>query len=898
MNDDRISEVYKGEIWSDDAQERARRRIHWMIRQVEGQRVLDVGCSQGIVAILLGREGFEVVGVDVQTSRIEYATEDLAKEEEATRQRVTFMVGDAGELPFPDDHFDSVIMGEVIEHLAAPDRVLQEAARVLRPGGVLVLTTPFGVLHHHDHKQTFFPDDLYELVSKYFGVRSGEVADRYFRLVAVKGEGEPSALDDLRASAYKAVEGIQQDLARTRIELNRKSAELETSIRNRELAVRRRQEAEARIERIEATWKQTKADLQRTNAALRESEAALKATRAQLAEAEERYRALAAEFKRTADQANTAQKLANEAGTLKARLERRERDIERLRYRLAVADWKLASSRRRKWWRIGAELGAVRRNPAKVLLLPLRLVRILGSKSKPLPRPTPPSTPSKESGEKSSEPGPAVDPPVRPPEPIVPRRDVVALGLIDQELRDRLTHELQVFDLDVEDWHSQLELFTPSLLIVDSGVDALERLEIGDLLAAARDAGVTTVLWDSDPKRVDEAARVVFDVISGEEKPAEGFAGRWVERHGSLLQPRIHNPVRKSRPKHDSGMVVPQERQIDGVAYRTEREFIEAVKEYKVLSVAQETAKGDLSPIAATATPITLVGEAEEVGLVVSSEEERAALERSLLRSEVLGARLAHKRMRRALRSSSITPHVETWLKADLDPLPRIDVMVATRRPERLEAIFDNLARQTYPNIGLWLVAHGIEVDKGRADELAAEANVFLGDVLHLDESVILGEVFNIGFGETESAIVAKMDDDDFYGDEYLWDLYTALDFSGADVAGKWAHYVYLEGLDTMIYRFERHEHRFTDVVAISTLLMRREVLEAERFPAMPWGSGSVFLRALGSQGGRVFAADRWNYVYLRKRNGDGNTFPVSDLDLLSNSRVVCRGINLGEVVV
>src|SRR5690606_24323976 len=165
-----------------------------------------------------------------------------------------------------------------------------------------------------------------------------------------------------------------------------------------------------------------------------------------------------------------------------------------------------------------------------------------------------------------------------------------------------------------------------------------------------------------------------------------------------------------------------------------------------------------------------------------------------------------------------------------------------------------------------------------------------------LDESVILGVVFNIGFGETASAIVAKMVDDDFYGDEYLCALYTALDFSRAAVAGNRAHYVYLEGLDTMIYRFERHEHRFTDVVAISTLLMRREVLEAERFPAMPWGSGSVFLRALGSQGGRVFAADRWNYVYLRKRNGDGNTFPVGDLDLLSNSRMVCRGVNLGEV--
>ncbi len=118
MNDDRISEVYKGEIWSDEAQEKARRRVHWMISQARGDRVLDVGCSQGIASILLGREGFDVVGVDVQADRIEYANKDLALESEATQQRVRFFVGEGADLDFDDDYFDTVILGEVIEHLA------------------------------------------------------------------------------------------------------------------------------------------------------------------------------------------------------------------------------------------------------------------------------------------------------------------------------------------------------------------------------------------------------------------------------------------------------------------------------------------------------------------------------------------------------------------------------------------------------------------------------------------------------------------------------------------------------------------------------------------------------------------------------------------------------------
>jgi hypothetical protein len=224
--------------------------------------------------------------------------------------------------------------------------------------------------------------------------------------------------------------------------------------------------------------------------------------------------------------------------------------------------------------------------------------------------------------------------------------------------------------------------------------------------------------------------------------------------------------------------------------------------------------------------------------------------------------------------------------------------MVATKRPEKLDSLFANLARQTYPNLRVFLVAHGITIDRVEAFARAQEARIQLESVIHVPEETILGEVFNIGFGQTESEIIAKMDDDDFYGAEYLWDLYSALDFSGAEVAGKWAHYAYLDGLDSLIFRYRDYEHRFTDVVAISTLLMRREVLEAERFPPMPWGSGSVFLRALGSHGARVFAADRWNYLYVRGQDGDRNTFPISDLKLLSISDVVCRGMNIDEVVV
>src|ERR671925_376318 len=108
-NADRISEVYRGEL-------------------------LDVGCSQGIASILCGRRGLRVLGVDNEEEQIEYARRDLAGEPPEVRERVRFEVGDARRLDLPDAAFDSVLLGEVLEHLDDPAPVLAEVSRVARPG--------------------------------------------------------------------------------------------------------------------------------------------------------------------------------------------------------------------------------------------------------------------------------------------------------------------------------------------------------------------------------------------------------------------------------------------------------------------------------------------------------------------------------------------------------------------------------------------------------------------------------------------------------------------------------------------------------------------------------------------------------------------------------------------
>lgn len=168
MAGDKVSEVYKRHLQSEKSQVRLRRRIEWIINQVEGPSVLDIGCSQGIISILLARKGFRVLGLDPDIEAIDYALADLAEEPENVRERVEFRVSDALTMAPEPDLFDTVVLGEVIEHLSRPERLVEVAFDALKPGGTAVITTPFGVLEHPDHYETYYLSNFLDLVRPYF----------------------------------------------------------------------------------------------------------------------------------------------------------------------------------------------------------------------------------------------------------------------------------------------------------------------------------------------------------------------------------------------------------------------------------------------------------------------------------------------------------------------------------------------------------------------------------------------------------------------------------------------------------------------------------------------------------------------------------------------------------
>jgi SAM-dependent methyltransferase len=137
-----------------------------------GRRVLDLGCRYGALTEYYA-EGNDVTGVDIDREALELAEARLG---------IQALWADLDDpLAFMDETFDVVVIGELLEHIREPWRLIGQAHRVLRPGGRLVGSTPNGFRFKNrlrffagrhpevdpTHLHLFSPDDVRELLADF-----------------------------------------------------------------------------------------------------------------------------------------------------------------------------------------------------------------------------------------------------------------------------------------------------------------------------------------------------------------------------------------------------------------------------------------------------------------------------------------------------------------------------------------------------------------------------------------------------------------------------------------------------------------------------------------------------------------------------------------------------------
>ena len=229
---ERNTELYEGTVGTPAQQRLLAARIHWMISQVDGTAVLDIGCGQGIAALLLAREGRRAVGIDREFEVIEWARERANDEPEAVRRRLVYELAEATNLPFEDASFDAVLLGAVLEEQVDPGQVVREALRVLKPGGRLAITSLYAELRAPPFGEPLYLQGLVRLLSERIEVEDIALLDRY---LAVAGIATPGGAAKPGVATWLGALGVaERNLARLLDEALLARAELEQAQADRD----------------------------------------------------------------------------------------------------------------------------------------------------------------------------------------------------------------------------------------------------------------------------------------------------------------------------------------------------------------------------------------------------------------------------------------------------------------------------------------------------------------------------------------------------------------------------------------------------------------------------------------------------------------------------------------
>jgi 2-polyprenyl-3-methyl-5-hydroxy-6-metoxy-1,4-benzoquinol methylase len=111
----------------------AKSQVRLIQKYAGGTNLLDIGCAQGFFLFSASKAGYTTKGIEISQDAVAYAIKEFGLDVEAKPFE---------ELRFPENHFDVVTLWQVLEHVPYPLMMLKEVHRILKPGGLVVASTP------------------------------------------------------------------------------------------------------------------------------------------------------------------------------------------------------------------------------------------------------------------------------------------------------------------------------------------------------------------------------------------------------------------------------------------------------------------------------------------------------------------------------------------------------------------------------------------------------------------------------------------------------------------------------------------------------------------------------------------------------------------------------------
>ncbi|SHH61323.1 glycosyltransferase [Sporanaerobacter acetigenes] len=209
-----------------------------------------------------------------------------------------------------------------------------------------------------------------------------------------------------------------------------------------------------------------------------------------------------------------------------------------------------------------------------------------------------------------------------------------------------------------------------------------------------------------------------------------------------------------------------------------------------------------------------------------------------------------------------------------------VSVITCTNRENFIDNVFENFNRQNYKFKELIIIINDNNIDKSLYDEKCKNHKDIR--VYQINQAYNLGFCLNFGIKKAKKNVIAKFDDDDYYGEKYLDECMEAFNSTNADIVGKYTFFIYFENNNALALRKRSQENSFVTNIAGATLAFKESVFKKIKFnTSLKAGVDTDFRKRALKNGFKIYSTSKYNFVVHRHANSREHTWKIEDSELL-----------------
>jgi len=212
-----------------------------------------------------------------------------------------------------------------------------------------------------------------------------------------------------------------------------------------------------------------------------------------------------------------------------------------------------------------------------------------------------------------------------------------------------------------------------------------------------------------------------------------------------------------------------------------------------------------------------------------------------------------------------------------------VSIITCTIREENINNVFKNYKQQSWKEKELIIILNKDSMDINRWIKKAKKyRNV---QIYQLHEKATLGDCLNFGIMKANDDIIAKFDDDDYYGPDYITSSMGAFKNKDISIVGKSSLYIYFKNNQALVY-VPGNKNSITDSVAGATLMFRKDVFQQVQFEKVNQAEDYFFLEQCKEKGFNIYSTDHLHFAVIRQ-DADKHTWKISDKDLMGWGEII-----------